>query len=103
VGIWFFLLRPRGGGANAPPCVRESKRIPLPFVGVLTEFLKSPNEMMKRCYQDYGPVFTIPVRTIHYQRLRRRFFANPPLFCKRTHWIHTCKLTHYYVYYFFLQ
>jgi hypothetical protein len=44
--------------------VLSSTVVKLPLVGVLAEFLKSPNDMMKRCYQDYGSVFTIPVRTI---------------------------------------
>jgi hypothetical protein len=58
--FWFFALRPRGGGKNSPPLV-TSKVVPFPLVGVICEFLKNPNEMMKRCYKDYGQVFTIPV------------------------------------------
>lgn len=61
VAFWWFLLRPRGGGKGSPPLVTESKLVPIPFIGVITEFLKSPNDMMKRCVQDYGSVFTIPV------------------------------------------
>jgi hypothetical protein len=64
VSVWWLLLRPRTGGKNAPPMVLSSTVVKLPLVGVLAEFLKSPNDMMKRCYQDYGSVFTIPVRTI---------------------------------------
>jgi hypothetical protein len=59
--LWYVLLRPRRGGKNAPPLVVESSVLPIPFVGVIGEFLKNPNEMMKRCYRDYGQVFTIPV------------------------------------------
>ena len=63
VALWWFLLRPRGGGKGSPPLVTESKVFPMvPFVGVISEFLKSPNDMMARCLKDYGSVFTIPVR-----------------------------------------
>lgn len=61
IAFWWFFLRPRYGGKNAPPLVTESSLFPVPFVGVLSEFLKSPNDMMRRCYNDYGQVFTIPV------------------------------------------
>jgi hypothetical protein len=44
--------------------VTSSNVVPIPLVGVIAEFLKSPNEMMKRCYKDYGQVFTIPVSFI---------------------------------------
>jgi len=59
--IWWFLLRPRGGGKNSPPLVTTSTVVRVPIVGVIAEFLKNPNEMMKRCYNDYGQVFTIPI------------------------------------------
>jgi len=61
VALWWFVLRPRSGGKGSPPLVTESKMIPIPIFGVIAEFLKSPNDMMKRCLQDYGSVFTIPV------------------------------------------
>lgn len=61
--VWWFLLRPRGGGKGSPPLVVTSSVVPFPVVGVIGEFLKNPNEMMKRCYKDYGQVFTIPVST----------------------------------------
>ena len=61
ITFWFFLLRPRGGGKDSPPLVTASTVVRLPLVGVIAEFLKNPNEMMKRCYKDYGQVFTIPV------------------------------------------
>ena len=62
--FYWTLLRPRMGGPNAPPVVVTSPLFPfLPtFLGVFGEFLKSPNEMMKRCAKDYGNIFTIPVR-----------------------------------------
>jgi hypothetical protein len=66
VSVWWLLLRPRTGGKDAPPMVLSSTVVKLPLVGVLVEFLKSPNDMMRRCYQDYGAVFTIPVSTVEY-------------------------------------
>ena len=60
--VWFFALRPRRGGKYAPPLVLDSRVVPIPIVGVIAEFFKSPNSMVKRCYQDYGSCFTIPVR-----------------------------------------
>ena len=69
VSVWWLLLRPRTGGKAAPPMVLSSTVVQLPLVGVLVEFLKSPNDMMRRCYQDYGSVYTIPVHC-------RRFFAD---------------------------
>lgn len=65
VALWWFVLRPRGGGKGSPPLVTESKVFPMiPFVGVISEFLKSPNDMMTRCLKDYGSVFTIPVSAV---------------------------------------
>jgi hypothetical protein len=61
--FWFLALRPRKGGKNAPPLVSESSVVPLPLIGVISEFLKSPNDMMRRCYKDYGQIYTIPVRS----------------------------------------
>ena len=60
--IYLGLLRPRRGGKDAPPMVLESPVFPIPVIGVIMEFFKSPNTMVKRCHTDYGPVFTIPVR-----------------------------------------
>eukprot|EP00529_Nitzschia_sp_RCC80_P041347 CAMPEP_0113490414 /NCGR_PEP_ID=MMETSP0014_2-20120614/27034_1 /TAXON_ID=2857 /ORGANISM="Nitzschia sp." /LENGTH=480 /DNA_ID=CAMNT_0000384185 /DNA_START=79 /DNA_END=1521 /DNA_ORIENTATION=- /assembly_acc=CAM_ASM_000159 len=59
--FWWFLLRPRGGGKDSPPLVTSSRVVPIPLVGVIAEFLKHPNNMMKRCYEDLGQVFTIPI------------------------------------------
>ncbi|CAB9516542.1 Obtusifoliol 14-alpha demethylase (Fragment) [Seminavis robusta] len=61
--LYFFVLRPRRGGKDAPPLVLESPVFPIPVIGVIMEFFKSPNTMVKRCYRDYGPVFTIPIFT----------------------------------------
>ena len=58
----FFVLRPRTkGGKNGPPVVTTSPVCGLPVVGTIVEFGKSPVKMVKRCYDDYGPVFTVPV------------------------------------------
>jgi sterol 14-demethylase len=58
------IVSPRfKGGKDAPPIVTSSTVVPIPLIGVIAEFFKSPNTMIKRCYQDYGPVFTIPVRS----------------------------------------
>ena len=58
----FFILRPRTkGGVNGPPVVTSSPVCGLPVVGTIVEFGKSPVKMVKRCYDDYGPVFTVPV------------------------------------------
>ena len=59
--LWWLLLRPRGGGKDSPPLVTSSRVVPIPLLGVIAEFLKHPNNMMKRCYEDLGQVFTIPV------------------------------------------
>ena len=62
--VWFCFIRPRYivGGKDGPIVVTTSPSVPIPFLGVIAEFLKGPNDMMKRCYDDYGSVFTIPVR-----------------------------------------
>ena len=60
--LWYILLRPRKGGKDAPPIVTSSPLVPIPIFGVMAEFFKSPNNMVKRCYKDIGSIFTIPVR-----------------------------------------
>jgi hypothetical protein len=58
----FFVVRPRTkGGPHAPPVVTSSPVSSLPVVGTIVEFGKSPVKMVQRCYEDYGPVFTVPV------------------------------------------
>ena len=58
----FFILRPRTkGGSSAPPIVTKSPVSGLPVIGTVVEFGKSPVKMVQRCYEDYGPVFTVPV------------------------------------------
>lgn len=60
--VALLIISPRfKGGKDAPPVVTDSSVVPIPLVGVIAEFFKSPNTMIKRCYRDYGSVFTIPV------------------------------------------
>jgi hypothetical protein len=64
ISVWWILLRPRYAGngiTNAPPMVLHSPVFPIPFIGVICEFFYGPNAMIQRCYEAYGPVFTIPV------------------------------------------
>jgi hypothetical protein len=65
ITAWYFVIRPRHGKTkNAPPLVSSSTVYPIPIIGHIVEFFKSPHSMVKRCYDDYGPVFTIPVRFV---------------------------------------
>ncbi|EEC43025.1 predicted protein [Phaeodactylum tricornutum CCAP 1055/1] len=59
--LWFFLLRPRTGGKHAPPVVTSSPLVPIPVIGHIVEFFRSPHFMMQRCLKDHGKVFTIPI------------------------------------------
>mmetsp|Transcript_35999 Transcript_35999/g.52760 ORF Transcript_35999/g.52760 Transcript_35999/m.52760 type:complete len:492 (+) Transcript_35999:103-1578(+) len=54
-----FLLRPRKGGYGSPPMISSTVKIPI--FGPCVEFGRSPMKMVKRCYDDYGPVFTVPI------------------------------------------
>lgn len=58
--VLVLILQPRKGGDNAPPMVTESI-VKVPFFGRAIEFGKSPMKMLKRCYDMYGPVYTIPI------------------------------------------
>jgi hypothetical protein len=70
LGLW-LLVRPRHGGSKAPPMVLSSKIAPYPLIGPLVEFAKSPVKMVRRCYDDYGPVYTVPVS-------KREWIVNMP-------------------------
>lgn len=59
--VW-LILRPRKGGPDAPPMVLSSPISKVPYLGMAIEFGKSPVKMVRRCFDDYGPVFTVPVR-----------------------------------------
>ncbi|KAL7428973.1 hypothetical protein ACHAXH_005164 [Discostella pseudostelligera] len=56
-----FVFRPRTkGGKFGPPIVTTSPVCGIPVIGTIIEFGKSPVKMVQRCYEDYGPVFTVP-------------------------------------------
>ena len=60
-----LFLRPRKAGRkDAPPLITSSPVSSVPLLGPAIEFGKSPVKMVRRCYDDYGPVFTVPVRFI---------------------------------------
>ena len=60
-----FFLRPRKAGRkDAPPLITSSPVSSVPLLGPAIEFGKSPVKMVRRCYDDYGPVFTVPVRFV---------------------------------------
>lgn len=59
-----YFLRPRHAKksiGNAPPMVLSSPIVKVPLIGQVLEFGLSPVKMTKRCYDKYGPVFTVPV------------------------------------------
>lgn len=59
-----LFLRPRKAGRkDAPPLITSSPVSSVPLLGPAIEFGKSPVKMVRRCYDDYGPVFTVPVRS----------------------------------------
>mmetsp|Transcript_65429 Transcript_65429/g.76881 ORF Transcript_65429/g.76881 Transcript_65429/m.76881 type:complete len:480 (+) Transcript_65429:215-1654(+) len=57
--VIYILLRPRKGAQGAPPCVQPTSKIPV--LGSCIEFGASPMKMVKRCYEEYGPVFTLNI------------------------------------------
>ena len=59
--ILYFTLPRNAKGSDAPPMAKGALKIPL--IGRIIEFGKGPHVMIKRCYKEYGPVFTIPVST----------------------------------------
>lgn len=62
-----FVFRPRTkGGKFGPPIVTTSPVCGIPVIGTIIEFGKSPVKMVQRCYEDYGPVFTVPVSWVVY-------------------------------------
>ena len=63
-----FIFRPRtakaSSGGAAPPVVTQSPVCGVPVVGTIVEFGKSPVKMVQRCFEEYGPVFTVPVSNL---------------------------------------
>ena len=61
------IVRPRTkGGAQGPPIVTSSPISKVPIIGTIIEFGISPVKMVQRCYDMYGPVFTVPVSFIYF-------------------------------------
>lgn len=65
--VVYFTIRPRVGGKNAPPTVLTSPIVKVPILGMPLEFGSSPVKMIQRCFTEYGPIFTIPVRRVEYK------------------------------------
>merc|ERR1719409_501924 len=61
LSLVLFLLPRKRGGKDAPPMVTSSSVSSIPLLGPAIEFGKSPVKMVKRCYDEYGPVFTVPI------------------------------------------
>ena len=61
----FLIIKPRTKiaktGGISPPVITSSPVSKLPVVGTIIEFGISPVKMVQRCYEEYGPVFTVPV------------------------------------------
>lgn len=55
----FFFLLPKRVGKDAPPIVKSTSSIPI--LGTALEFGASPMNMVRRCYEEYGPVYTVPI------------------------------------------
>lgn len=51
--------RMKNSGKNIPPIMASN--VPIPILGPAIEFGKSPMKMVHRCYETYGPVFTVPI------------------------------------------
>merc|ERR1712157_218116 len=52
-------MGPKKVGKDAPPIVTAKSSVPI--LGTALEFGASPMNMVRRCYDDYGPVFTVPI------------------------------------------
>jgi len=61
LGLLFFLRPRKSGIHDAPPMVLSSPVVKIPIIGQALEFGMSPVKMTKRCYDQYGPVFTVPI------------------------------------------
>lgn len=53
----YYTLPRKASNSDAPPMVKSK----IPLIGQIIEFGMSPVKMVFRCYEDYGPVFTVPV------------------------------------------
>jgi len=80
LGLLYFLRPRKAHQSDAPPMVLSSPVVKIPLIGQAIEFGMSPVKMTKRCYDQYGPVFTVPIA---HQRLT--FLIGPEaqgIFCK---------------------
>lgn len=57
--ILYYTLPRKASNSDAPPMVKSLLKIPL--IGHIIEFGMGPMKMVERCYQEYGPVFTVPM------------------------------------------
>jgi sterol 14-demethylase len=53
------ITRMKNRSKDLPPIITSN--VPIPIVGPAIEFGKSPMKMVHRCYEAYGPVFTVPI------------------------------------------
>lgn len=68
LGLLYFLRPRKAHQSDAPPMVLSSPVVKIPLIGQAIEFGMSPVKMTKRCYDQYGPVFTVPVSHYLFQR-----------------------------------
>lgn len=76
--VLYFTLPRKAKNNDAPPMIKSAVKIPL--IGQMIEFGKSPVKMVQRCYEEYGPVFTVPMG-----KVRMTFLIGPDAqeaFCK---------------------
>ena len=66
LGVLYFLCpcHAKGQITNAPSMVTLSLIFKIPLFGQILESGKSSVKMTKRCYDEYGPVFIVPVSEI---------------------------------------
>lgn len=60
--VLYFTIPRKAKNSDAPPMVKPNNKIPL--VGRIVEFGKGPLNMVQRCYEEYGPVYTVPVSEV---------------------------------------
>lgn len=65
---------------DAPPMVLSSPVVKIPIIGQALEFGMSPVKMTKRCYDQYGPVFTVPVSFLNLPQLNFMYFFHHDIF-----------------------
>ena len=58
-GLFIYMIPRMKCRSDSPPIIQSSVGVPL--LGPCIEFGKSPVKMVRRCYDKYGPVFTVPM------------------------------------------